>query len=137
MLKLQNGTMTACLAVLLLGIPALLPAAQRVSDEELASIYGGICFNKFKCVAGNDCPSDTCEEPLEACCFCEPADGLMCSEPEVSATGPNQKCTNGHEACMAGCKKGWCEDSVLCILGDLGGPFPDCKDNSKDTCKIE
>jgi hypothetical protein len=139
-LGLCDGTIIGCLAVSFLGSSTLLTAAERMSDEKLATIFGGCIYEYYECEDGQDCGGATgCAEVGDLCCRgCELRTGYKCSDPEKSTTPPGQVCKDWPYDCPSGCPiKSWCTGGLMCVEGHMNGSeYPDCSDNSYQKCII-
>ena len=126
------------IALVLWNMAGVLTAAERLSDEELATRYGG-CYTHYECEDGQDCPSATgCVDSLDLCCRgCETRAGKRCSDPWTNSTSPGQTCNDSINTCPGGClTKGYCNWGE-CVKGDMNGSeYPDCNENSYQKCIV-
>ena len=139
MLEVRSLRGMVSLVLLLSGVPGMVLAAERLLDNELASLYGGCTYKKYSCVDGQDCPSATgCVDSLDLCCLnCTTANGQKCSDPTTSTSPPNQTCADNMYSCSSGCPgKGFC-DYGTCVSGNMNGSeYPDCSENSYQKCLV-
>jgi bacteriocin-like protein len=107
-------------------------AAKSITDNELATIYGGYGLRGIcEWEGGADCSSQTlCVDELETCCLCTQNTGWIC----VWYQGTPNDCRWGFSNCPSGCVKGYCAMGICIVGGGSPEPYPDCSENSYTWC---